>query len=285
MQDKIDTFLSQLRPTLADLSYFVDFEKVCKRTSAVEIHLNTLNYLLGKDDLDAAVQNLWSTNKEAFQVCDILIATRENKQSMYLDQFDRPMYVRELFSSCDGVIRFLHETGLAHVFKDRRIKSLVDYVFGVEVGMDTNARKNRSGALMERTVRLLMEKSGVFFRSQVKSSTLPEVHKVLNGDGRKFDFVVETHAKTYLIEVNFYSASGTKPDTIVRSYPELASKINKLDRYEFVWITDGTGWIKSKEILSSYFQTIGSIYNLTTIENLISKLQAENARIFLPLYK
>lgn len=285
MQNKIDAFLSQLRPTLADLLYFVDFEKVCESTSSIEIHLNTLNYLLGKDDLETAVEALWKTNKEAFQVCDILIATRKNKQCMYLDRLGRPQNLHNLFSSSDGVICFLKETGLAQIFKDRRIRSLVDYVFGVEVGMDTNARKNRSGILMEKTVRNLLERAGVSFGCQVKSSTLPEVHKALNGDGRKFDFVVETCEKIYLVEVNFYSASGTKPDAIVRSYPELSAKINQLERYEFVWITDGTGWLKSKEILSAYFRNIGSIYNLTTIQDFISKLKTENARSFLPLFK
>lgn len=36
---------------------------------------------------------------------------------------------------------FLKETGLDEIFISGRVKDLVDYVFGVEVGMDTNARK------------------------------------------------------------------------------------------------------------------------------------------------
>ena len=38
------------------------------------------------------------------------------------------------------------------------MKSIVDYCFGIEVGMDTNARKNRIGQLMESIVENIIQK-------------------------------------------------------------------------------------------------------------------------------
>jgi type II restriction enzyme len=44
---------------------------------------------------------------------------------------------------------FFRESGLRDILADRKISNLSDYVFGIETGLDTNARKNRSGTLME----------------------------------------------------------------------------------------------------------------------------------------
>lgn len=54
------------------------------------------------------------------------------KMSMY---FQNPKQVYEFFC----------QTGLDEIFTNGKITNLHDYVFGVEVGLDTNARKNRSG--------------------------------------------------------------------------------------------------------------------------------------------
>ena len=57
--------------------------------------------------------------------------------------------LQNYLSTLDGVMDFLEGTGLAQIFRDKSVKNLVDYVFGVEVGLDSNARKNRSGDLMD----------------------------------------------------------------------------------------------------------------------------------------
>lgn len=41
------------------------------------------------------------------------------------------------------------------------------------------------------------------------------------------------------MEVNFYSGGGSKLNEVARAYSELAPKINSVDGFEFVWITDG----------------------------------------------
>lgn len=268
-KDQFDLFMSQLRETNATLDFYCDFPKIAKNVANIEISLNTLNYLIGKDDLRSAVQALWDRDKRVFDVMDILIATRKKDDKKYIDDEGMMHSIHTLFSSVDGVMKFIEGTGLDKVFKNKEVKDLVDYVFGVETGLDTNARKNRSGAITETLIARIFDNAGIYYRTQISSKEFPAISAVLGADQKVFDFAITTRNKTYLIEVNFYSGGGSKLNEVARSYTELAPKINGVPGFEFVWITDGQGWNSAKNKLEEAFSAIPSIYNLTTIQDLI----------------
>lgn len=97
--------------------------------------------------------------------------------------------------------------------------------------------------------------------------------KALGADNKRFDFVIRTPEKTYLIETNFYTGGGSKLNEVARSYSELAPKINAVPGFEFVWITDGIGWKSARNKLKESFAHIPSVYNLTNINTFIDKLK------------
>ena len=272
-KEQFEIFMSQLKETNATLDFFCDFDKISKNVADISISLNMLNYLLGKKNLRQAVTDLWKRDPKVFDVMDILIATRKKDNKMFFDEVGRFRKVHSLFSSVDGIMEFLEGTGLADVFSKPEIKDLVDYVFGVETGLDTNARKNRSGEITETLVGKIFTKAGIKYSEQVSSKTFPEIEKVLGADQKVFDFVIKDTKKTYLIEVNFYSGGGSKLNEVARSYTELAPKVNGIDGYEFVWITDGIGWNSARNKLEEAFAVIPSIYNLTTINDFVSKIK------------
>ena len=74
---QFNLFMSQLRETNATLDFYCDFPKIARNVADIEISLNTLNYLIGKDNLREAVEALWNRDKRVFDVMDILIATRK----------------------------------------------------------------------------------------------------------------------------------------------------------------------------------------------------------------
>lgn len=272
MNTDFDTFMSQLRETNATLGFFCDFKKIANNVEDIAISLNMLNYLIGKADLRAAVEALWKRDKTVFDVMDILIATREKDNKMFFDETGQFRKVHSLFQSVDGIMEFLEGTGLADVFRNQEIRDLEDYVFGVETGLDTNARKNRSGEITESLVKRLFSNAGIDFRQQVSSNEFPDVAAALGADQKVFDFVITTDTKTYLIEVNFYSGGGSKLNEVARSYTDIAPKINDVDGFEFVWITDGIGWNSARNKLQEAFAAIPSIYNFTTINNFINNI-------------
>lgn len=271
--EQFNLFMSQLRETNATLDFYCDFPKIARNVADIEISLNMLNYLIGKENLREAVQSLWNRDPHVFEVMDILIATRKKDDKKYIDNDGSMHSVHSLFGSVDGVMKFLEGTGLDKVFKNKEVKDLVDYVFGVETGLDTNARKNRSGEITETLVARIFANAGIRYREQVSSKEFPAIAAVLGADQKVFDFVITANAKTYLIEVNFYSGGGSKLNEVARSYTDVAPKVNGVPGFEFVWITDGIGWNSARNKLEEAFAAIPSIYNLTTISEFINCLK------------
>jgi type II restriction enzyme len=272
-KQNFETFMSQLLDTNADLAFYTDFQKCNDNVKSIAIKLNTLNYLIGQTDLEQAIRDLWENDPKVFSVLDILIAVRTNDKKMALNEDGNAQYISTFFETVEGVITFVKDTGLSEVLTNKQIKNLVDYVFGVEVGLDTNARKNRSGHVMEGLIAKTFKKAGIKFRQEVYSTEFPAISNILGEDKKRFDFVIVTPAKTYLMEVNFYSGGGSKLNEVARAYSELAPKINSINGFEFVWITDGKGWHSAKNKLEEAYYTIPSIYNLTTIKDFIKQIK------------
>jgi type-2 restriction enzyme mboI len=273
MKEQFKTFLSQLSETNATLDYFVDFEKVKGNVRKIALKLNQLNYLIGKDNLEEAINDLYEENPKVFEVLDILIAVR-NKNAKTLDNTGKITLLKSYFTSPKGVLEYICETGLAEVFKNKEISNLVDYVFGIEVGLDTNARKNRGGDNMSKAVSLLFDREEIYYKKEVNSTLFLDIES-LGVDVKRFDFVIKTKKKTYLIETNFYNTRGSKLNEVARAYSEVAPKINQYKNYEFVWITDGQGWLSAKNKLEEAYNTIPSVYNLTTLSEFVERVKKE----------
>ncbi|MBD5356448.1 MAG: restriction endonuclease [Bacteroides sp.] len=273
MEDRFNKFMKPLKETHFALKDYVDFPKVTANVEAISIKLNQLNYLIGQEDMAAAVDRLWEENPKVFSVLDILIAVRTKDKKKAINENGNILLISDYFFSPEQVTKFLNDTGLTVVFQKKQIKNLVDYVFGVEVGLDSNARKNRGGHIMEDLVANIFNKHGILYDQEVYYTEFPEVVKALGADNKRFDFVVRGKDKIYLIEANFYTGGGSKLNEVARSYSELAPKINAVPGFEFVWITDGIGWESARNKLEEAFAHIPSIYNLTNINSFIEKLK------------
>ncbi len=277
MSEQFNTFLSQLSETNATLDYFTDFKKIKSSVNKISIKLIQLNYLIGKENLKEAIKELYEENPKVFEVLDILIAIRKNKNAKTFNNKGEIVLLDTYFTSPKLIWEYIEETGLVEVFRNKDITNLMDYVFGVEVGLDTNARKNRGGDNMSKAVSRIFDNAGVLYKKEVNSTEFPEITS-LGADLKRFDFVIKTKIKTYLIETNFYNTGGSKPNEVARAYSELAQKINQCKNYEFVWITDGQGWLSAKNKLEEAFNIIPSMYNLTTLKDFVGKIKKERVK-------
>lgn len=274
MSEQFETFISQLSETNATLDYFTDFGKIKTNLSKISIKLNQLNYLIGKEDLKLAIEELFEENAKVFEVLDILIAVRKNKNAKTFNREGEIVLLDTYFETSDKIYEFIEDTGLGEVFRNKNITNLVDYVFGVEVGLDTNARKNRGGENMSKAVSLIFDKAKIFYKKEVNSTEFPEITS-LGADLKRFDFVIKTKVKTYLIETNFYNGGGSKLNEVARAYSDVAPKINQYANFEFVWITDGQGWLSAKNKLEEAFSIIPSVYNLSNLDSFTQKIKNE----------
>ena len=149
----------------------------------------------------------------------------------------------------DEIVHFTQNTRLLDMLC--KMDSATDYLLGVEVGLDTNARKNRSGLFLEKMVtETLKELSArnpeLVFVEQKSFGYIEDEYKVKIPStlrDRKLDYAVINKGRATNIEVNFYSGTGSKPSEIVSSYINRGEVLSSAG-WNFVWLTDGQGWKK-----------------------------------------
>ncbi|WP_367748999.1 type II restriction endonuclease [Helicobacter pylori] len=268
-----DTFLKSLKTSNRTLDFFTDWQKCFKNKNKISIALNHLNFLLGKDtkELKNCIKSLFKEYPKAFNVLNILIAVRD-KDDIVLDANGNFYPLYSYFEDDEKVYEFIRQTGLEQIFCNRNIKDLNDFVFGIEVGLDSNARKNRSGKVMENHLSGLFTNAQLNFKEQVETREFEDLCQAFGDNIKKFDFVVCGKDKTYFIEANFYTISGSKFNEAARSYQDLALKFEAFPNYEFIWITDGIGWLDAKSKLQEAYKSV-EIYNLSNVNDFISKVQ------------
>ncbi len=268
-----DIFLQSLKISNRALGFFTDWQKCLKNRNEISIALNHLNFLLGKDtkEFKSCVKSLFKEYPKAFNVLNILIAVR-NKDEVVLDADGNFYSLHSYFENDEKVYQFICQTGLEQIFCNRNIKDLNDFVFGIEVGLDSNARKNRSGKIMENYLSGLFTNAQLNFKEQVNIIEFGDLYQAFGDDIKKFDFVVYGKDKTYFIEANFYTISGSKLNEVARSYQKLALEFEAFPNCEFIWITDGIGWWDAKSKLQEAYKSV-EIYNLSNVNDFISKAQ------------
>ncbi len=277
MKQKFDDLINNLKKTIADYKYYVDFEKVYKNTQKFKIELNILNSLIGSTDIENEFISLLSEYPKTIKAIPILIAKREQEIPFFdLKDFTIKFNGSE---SNETYCKFMRESGLFDLMENNKVKCLIDYVTGVEAGMDTNGRKNRTGTTMENIVEGFIKqvKDIKYYKEMKKAKIMTEFDIDLNSlilsdnpekeAEKRFDFVVKTKGTLYLIETNFYSSSGSKLNETARSFKSLAKDIENIENIEFIWITDGVGWETAKNNLRETYGVTKHLYTLTDLEN------------------
>lgn len=285
-----NVWLSKFRDSIADYGYYIDFDKVYKNVNEIKVELNILNSLIGSKDIEGEFERLISKYPEVLKCIPILLAVRANeiycqdKNGGYLYKFDLDGALLKNPSNFDKYKYFMRETGLFDLLENHIVNNLVDYVTGVETGLDSNGRKNRGGHLMEDLVEGFIVKAGfVKDKSYFKEQYIHQITErfgidlsAISNQGRaekRFDFVIKTDKAIYGIETNFYTSSGSKLNETARSYKQIAQESATVDGFEFVWFTDGKGWITARHNLEETFETMEHIYSIDDLENdILSKL-------------
>lgn len=268
-------WLSTMRSSINGFSYYVDFKKVYENVDSVRVELNILNSLIGVENIREEFLKLLQDYPKTLKCVPILLACRQ--MEIYAQDEDGAMwydFANEQACSPEQYADFMEKTGLFDLISKHIISNLKDYVTGVEVGLDSNGRKNRGGHQMEDLVESYLIRGGYTY---YKEMYLPEVEKkwnlnlgALSGEGtstKRWDFVVDGGDTIYLIETNFYTSGGSKLNETARSYKLIAQEAKKIPGVEFVWITDGAGWKSARRNLEETFNELNLICNIKDLEN------------------
>lgn len=276
-------WMASFKESIADYGYYVDFDKVYRNVNEVKVELNILNSLIGVPNIEEEFENLIRKYPDVLKCIPLLLAVREKEIYCQDEKGGQtykftPKQMRPKELEPEKYAYFMEHTGLFDLLKNHIIRDLVDYVTGVETGLDSNGRKNRGGHLMEDLVEGYIKKAGfvkdkTYFKEmyihQIAEKWGLELSAISNQGKmeKRFDFVVKTGKMVYGIETNFYGSQGSKLNETARSYKTLALEANTIQGFTFVWFTDGKGWSKAKHNLEETFDVMEHIYSIQDMEN------------------
>ncbi len=275
LDDLIKKFLDSCLESNMTFSYFCDWRKIRENVEKHTYEINILNYLIGVSDVKSKLREILKRNPETLKILPLIIAFRDLDITVIRDpenpaetlsryDFNR----RELSAEdIDNIISFCEKSGILSLFTEFKIKNLRDYLLGVETGLDTNARKNRSGIAMEiLTAPIFNRIKGIEIYSQKTFKSITNTKKIpkcIGMEERKFDYIIKTKTMCYNVEVNYYSGPGSKPQEIVDSYINRNNELRQ-SGWGFIWITDGAGcWRNQTNQLTKAFKDIDYVLNLS----------------------
>jgi type II restriction enzyme len=277
-----NSWLVRFKSNISDYGYYVDFEKVHRNVETIKVELNILNSLIGSKNIEAEFDALLKRYPECLKCIPILLAVRGSE--IYASDGDGEFRFsfKEMNYTVAEYKAFMRKTRLFDLLKNNIRCNLIDYVTGVETGLDSNGRKNRGGHLMENLVESHLQKAGLVkgktYFKEMRISDIADKWDIdlsaLSNDGKtvkRFDFVVKPAGTVYGVEVNFYTGGGSKLNETARSYKTLALEAAEIKDFEFVWFTDGRGWHSARHNLEETFDVMKHIYNIEDLENKITR--------------
>jgi len=284
-EDVFKYFIENTRNSIKTWNYFINWEKVETGLENVKVELNILNSLIGSNNLEKDFINLIQKYPGIIKVFPILIAVRESKLEILRDykklslnydvfNFETDKVIDE--AEAKNYLKFIKKSGLIRLFKNKKIKNFVDYVFGVEAGLDSNGRKNRGGVLMEDIVATFImnfTKKNPYLQyiNQASASKIKDVWGIdvkVNKSSRRYDFAIfnSKNKKLFLVETNFYNGGGSKLKSVCGEFKTLFDDL-KNQGINLIWITDGIGWKTTKRPLEEAFNKLDYLFNLEMLED------------------
>lgn len=274
-----DKITQSFKEKITQWDYFVNWTKVFNNIEPIEKELNLLNFLIGKVDIQTEAYNLIKQYPQVVKAFPTLIAIREKSIDILIDTKN---FIYKNYSFSNGnlteqeskeLAHFVVNSGIGEILKDKKVKNLVDYATGVEVGLDSNGRKNRGGTLMENLVEEFVSDTcqnlGLQYMSQAtaqKIKTQWNIDVLVDKSSRQLDFAINKNGKLFFIECNFYGGGGSKLKSTATEYIEMNRYWNK-QGIEFIWITDGAGWKTTLKPLREYFDKADYLLNLEMLKD------------------
>lgn len=268
-----EDWFKTFRRSINEYNYYTDFEKVFANVEKLKVEIFILNSLVGSKNIESDFETLINRYPECLKVIPILLAVRENEVFCQDEKAAVIYRFKKVAQTMEEYKYFMRHTGLFELIQSH-IKNLYDYITGIEVGLDSNGRKNRGGHQMENLVESFLKKSAVEYYKEMYLDEVEEKFKIdlsaisaNDTTTKRFDFVVNSNNKIFGIETNFYTGGGSKLNEPARSYKMIAEESKQIANFEFVWITDGKGWKSAKNNLKETFLVLDNLYNIQDLEN------------------
>ena len=264
-------FSDSLLITNHTYDFFVDWNKVFNNLEEYVIEIGILNSLhnVSKDLIEFKFHEIIIKYPEVVPLLPSILAIRSKKEPIFdVNDYSSKIidFSKDSFD-IDEIMNFSINTGLINLFNE--IDDLYSYLVGTEVGLDTNARKNRSGHIFEDIVGHLLKDK---IKNLKQYSLVKEDNNVAISRNKRFDYVIyENDVPKFAFECNFYNSTGSKPIEVAHAYSDLQKDLDD-EKITFIWVTDGKGWIKMFSTLRNVSEEIDYIVNFNMLNTLLDNL-------------
>lgn len=275
-EDWLATFVDSIN----NWNYYVNYDTAYANTNALKRQLALLNTLKGSEDIEEEFKDLIRVYPECIEAIPLLLAVRDKIISITENDRRLDFNFKQLNYEPDVYAEFMRKTGIFTLLQRHVVGDVLDVGLGINIGLDSNARKNRGGDQMEDLVEFFIQEAG--FEKNVsyyKEMYLRDVEQrwgydlsSISANGvtqKRFDFVVKPAESqdVYICECNFYSSGGSKLNETARSFKTIAMESKNIEHVHFVWFTDGAGWFKAKGNLKETFLIQDDLYNIADLRN------------------
>ena len=267
-------FLNTLLESNHTYEFYVNWDKVYDNLKNHLVEVSILNSLnkVRPNELEEEFNEIISKYHEVVPLLPLILAIRNKKVPIFNieDKSSKIINFTKNGFDNDEVLEFSIKTGLLDLFNN--IDDLYSYLVGTEVGLDTNARKNRSGHIFEDAVGTLLQEK---IESREEFDIIKEDSNVNIDRNKRFDYVIyKNNVPRIVFECNFYNSTGSKPIEVAHAYASLQEDIDKTNLI-FIWVTDGQGWKKMFSSLMNAGENIDYIFNYCMLDKQLDKFLKE----------
>lgn len=287
IEELSEIFVDNLIVTNRGFDFYVNWDNVLDYKN-LEIELNAMNVLIKSDDIEKRFYDLAKKIPTFIATFPLLFAlskierqdvwSGKNDLSIVNEQLDGEDNYKYSFKiedlkkelSNDEIANYyllFERIGLKYLFENLLEKSVIDYVIGVLVGLDTNGRKNRGGIAFENACEPIISEICRNYRieliTQKQFKVLRDYGFTISEDvaNRKADFILVKDKNILNIEVDYFFRGGSKPEEIIDSYINRKNDLDKLG-IGFALLTDGLCWDnRNKNQLQKAFRNLDNLMN------------------------
>lgn len=265
-----EAFYSTLMTTNRSAEFYVNWKKVYQNVQNNLEEISLLNGLVNISNTNERrkrLETILAKYPKTKEIIPLIIAKREMEIDLLILEKSTIKYLNVDFtkSNLATILKFCDDTGVVELLGN--VKDLYSYLTGVEVGMDTNARKNRSGIVFENLVIEALREKDVDIR---KAS-----EKIDLGRNKTPDMIIYKNGKQFaFVEANFFFALGSKPLETIQSYVTLQSAARNIGT-KFILITDGPAWKTGQNERTRAFDLLDYPLNLSLALKHIPRLLQE----------
>lgn len=261
-------FLNTLLQSNHTYDFYVNWDKVYDNLKNHVVEISILNSLnkVPPNEVESKFREIIVKYHEVVPLLPIILAIRNKKVPIFNveDKSSKIINFSKNGFDTEEIVEFSIKTSLLNLFNN--IDDLYSYLVGTEVGLDTNARKNRSGHIFEDAVGTLLQekitnREGFYI---VKEDDNVDIER-----NKRFDYVIyKNNIPRIVFECNFYNSTGSKPIEVAHAYANLQEDIDKTNLV-FIWVTDGFGWKKMLSSLMNAGENIEFIVNYHQLDKLL----------------